>query len=106
MISLAREMSYDTFLPQVPSVKIGVGNLAVRCLKKASQWAIIFLGGYYTLSPGLAVGTSLFFCFKVVLCWEPLWSIVSSSSKGTSGRRKRNSESPQLKQQLKQVKKK
>lgn len=39
-------------MPQVPSLKVGVRNLAVRFVKKASQWALIYLWGYYALSPG------------------------------------------------------
>ena len=45
-------MPSDTFVPQVPSLKVGVRNLAVRFVKKASQWALIYLWGYYALSPG------------------------------------------------------
>jgi len=48
-------MSTDTFIPQIPAVKVGVGNLAVRFVKKASQWGIIYLWGYYGLSPGWLV---------------------------------------------------
>jgi len=36
----------------IPVTNIGVGNLAIRFLKKASQWAIIYIWGYYALSPG------------------------------------------------------
>ena len=36
----------------IPVTNVGVGNLAIRFLKKASQWAIIYLWGYYAMSPG------------------------------------------------------
>ena len=46
-------MKQESFvLPNNPSVKVGVGKLLQRFLKKAATWTTIYLWGYFALSPG------------------------------------------------------
>ena len=45
-------MQNEAFIPQPPSIKVGVGNLATRLLKTAATWGSIYLWGYFAISPG------------------------------------------------------
>ena len=96
-------MSTDTFIPQIPAVKVGVGNLAVRFVKKASQWGIIYLWGYYGLSPGWLVAPLILSVLRYV--YSNLTAHCYSIFQDISGRRKRNSKFPLLKQQPEPVRK-
>eukprot|EP00092_Neocalanus_flemingeri_P000407 GFUD01000433.1.p1 GENE.GFUD01000433.1~~GFUD01000433.1.p1 ORF type:complete len:792 (+),score=178.56 GFUD01000433.1:116-2491(+) len=49
-------MTNEVFIPEPPSIKVGIGNLAIRFVKKAATWGIIYLWGYFSISPGWLLG--------------------------------------------------